>query len=511
MTSSATARYEIHLERELDAYRQEEAELHRRLYLERPDLWVEERLGERLWSMQREIAIAVAENRRTAVASCFDSGKSFIASRLACWWIDVHLTGEAIVVSSAPTWKQVRAILWREMRRAHAAGTFQNGEPRLALPGRMNQTEWFRDNAGQEEIVAFGSKPDDHDENAFQGIHERFVLVILDEAAGISASIFRAAEGLIANEESRILAIGNPDDAATEFAEVCKPGSGWIDFHISAFDTPNFTDEDVSEAIASRLVSRIWVEDQRTKYGEKSPWWIAKVLGEFPETREDGLIPLQLIRDAQKRTLEPTEPSEIGADVGGGIDRNVNAHRRGPVVRIVRRDYETDKMRSCGNLIADLEEADRLTAATVTVGKKTKSGDAKAEPTLAKVDEIGIGKGVADRGKELKKPIVGINVGSRAKDPEHFINLRAEGFWGLRERFYEGDIDLDPEDVDVAAQLSDLRFWRTSSGKIQVESKDQIRARNGGASPDEGDAVMLAFLDPPDRKITSAVFRRRRR
>src|SRR5688572_28358071 len=83
-------------------------------YLTDPVGWVQDRLGEFLWSKQREIATSVVEHRRTAVRSAHDIGKSFIASRLASWWVDIHPPGSAIVISTAPTYQQVHAILWEE-------------------------------------------------------------------------------------------------------------------------------------------------------------------------------------------------------------------------------------------------------------------------------------------------------------------------------------------------------------------------------------------------------------
>lgn len=94
---------------------------------------------------------------------------SHTASLAISWWLDSHPPGSAFVVTTAPTTAQVRAILWRYVRRMHKSG---------GLPGRVNQTEWLID----EELVAFGRKPADQDESAFQGIHERYVLVVYDEA-----------------------------------------------------------------------------------------------------------------------------------------------------------------------------------------------------------------------------------------------------------------------------------------------------------------------------------------
>jgi hypothetical protein len=56
------------------------------------------------------------------------------AARIAAWWLDVHPPGEAFVVSTAPTFSQVRAILWREIGRAHRKGGLPRGWPRSAAP-----------------------------------------------------------------------------------------------------------------------------------------------------------------------------------------------------------------------------------------------------------------------------------------------------------------------------------------------------------------------------------------
>jgi hypothetical protein len=94
-------------------------------------------------------------------------------SRLAAWWLDVHPIGEAFVVTTAPTTAQVEAILWREIGKAHRKGN---------LPGRITlDAKWYM---GQE-LVAYGRKPADYDQAAFQGIYSKYVLVLLDEAVGI--------------------------------------------------------------------------------------------------------------------------------------------------------------------------------------------------------------------------------------------------------------------------------------------------------------------------------------
>lgn len=451
-------------------------------YLHDPVAWVNERLKEFTWSKQNEILRSVAQNKRTAVKSCYNAGKSFIAARIAAWWIEVHKPGEAFVVTSASSWPQVRAILWREIGRIHA---------RHNLIGRVNQTEWhITMPAGNEELVAFGRKPADMDPTAFQGIHAKYVLVIFDEACGVHDSLWGPADSLVSNVGSKFLAIGNPDDPVSQFHEVCKPGSGWNVITISAFDTPNYTDEEVPDEVRALLLGPDYAKEKEKEWGLNSPFYNARVKGEFPEFTTDGLIPLSWIRQAQERNLEESLPIELGVDVGGGGNASTIARRNGPVVRIVHKDTNPDTMATLSSVLEEIRT----------------SGS-----TCAKVDYIGIGHGSVDRAKEMASDqkinretpqlaknagkIVGIEVGRTANDKEQYVNLRAEGYWLLRERFREGNIDLDPRDEDLAAQLSAIRYKR-SGGRIQIESKEEMKKR-GVASPDDADAVMLSFLDAP--------------
>ncbi len=495
-----------------------EAELTRREFLANPVYWNEERLHDFLWSVQKQILEALAVHRRVAVRSCHEVGKSFLAGRIAAWWIDTSpVVGDAFVVTSAPSGHQVRAILWKEIGRAHTRGN---------LRGRLNQTEWLQEtNGGKEEQVAFGRKPDDMNPDAFQGIHARRVLVIFDEANGIRGPLWEAADTLIANDESKMLCIGNPDDPVGEFYEACRPGSGWHVIEIGAFDSPTFTGEPVPTKIAPLLIGRTYVDEKRRKWApnwywvdrngqptdnvaegvrcvppdgvsptDTNPLWQSKILGKFPENSETGgLIPISWVLAAQNRALPAVGPNEMGQDVGGGGDSSCTAHRRGPVVRIKREDHNPDTMQTCGHMLADLKE----------VGA-----------TLTKVDVIGIGRGIVDRAKEVhaeeealcksldkgppKWKVVGINVSGEPQDKTAFINLRAELWWNIRGMFEAGTIDIDSQDEDLAAELCSIRYKRTSSGKIQIESKDEAK-RRGIPSPNRADALMLAFA--PEIKI----------
>lgn len=496
-----------------------------------PHLWGEHRLGEFWWSKQREILDSLRDFRYTAVQSCHDAGKSFIAARAAAKWIDQHPLGEAFVVSTAPTSAQVGAILWREMIKAHKKGD---------LPGRIVSSgypEWKIDGG---EVVGYGRKPADYDQAAFSGIHARYVLVIIDEACGVDKGLFDAVDTLVTNEDARVLAIGNPDDPTTQFANVCKPDSGWNVIRIDGLRTPNFTrervaefrcrdcekvgqnetllarlfreenipftEEEVPEDLRPMLLSPLWVEERLHRWvgratenqslsdmANQSALFVAKVRGLFPDSNTEGVIPLgwveramQRWRDWQDRGSPPLQGRHIiGADIARqGDDETALAVRVGPAIIEIRKHRQADTMESTGFI----------------TGLLNAHTDELSPDTIAVVDAIGIGAGVIDRLREMSKPVYAFTASATAKGLEDrsgefgFANLRAAAWWNMRELLdpsRNSDVMLPDSEV-LKADLTAPR-WRVISGaKIQIESKDDIKKRLG-RSTDEGDAVVQAY------------------
>lgn len=444
-------------------------------YTSDPVAWVEDRLGGFLWSGQRVIAQSVNDHRYTAVHSAHDLGKSRMAATLACWWLDTHPVGEAFVVSTAPTWAQVRAVLWREIGKvrneAAASGEPLPGETTLACEWRIG-----------EELVGYGRKPADHDQAAFQGIHARYALIILDEAGGIPKSLWDAADSLATNEDARVLAIGNPDDPSSHFERVCRPGSGWNVIHLDGLDSPNFTDEPVPDWLRPLLLSPTWVEERKNRWGEKSPLYVSKVRGRFPEVGDDVLIPPSLIRAAQQRELAGLAPGRYGVDIARfGKDDTVAVRNRGGVCRVVYTRNGLDTMAVADDLAAMLAPH--------------KGG------VPAIIDTIGLGAGVYDRLAQQKYPVIPFVASEKpqtggAPGEPRFGNRRAEMWWAVREAFIAGEVDLDPDDDDLAAEVGSLKYRVDGRGIIWMESKEDWVKRMGGevTSPDRADALMQSFV-----------------
>jgi hypothetical protein len=445
-------------------------------YLWDPVTWGRHKMNHYYWSKQIEIMESVANNRFTAVKSCHGPGKTHTASDIVSWWLDpdTHALGSAFAITTAPSWSQVEAILWRYIRRNHH---------KAKLPGRITrECQWLLGEAGtkrldeSEEIIGMGRKPQDYDEDTFQGIHAAYLLAVLDEANGIPELLWDSVLALATNKNARVLAIGNPDDPNSRFAKVCKPGSGWNVIKISAWDVLRAIEEEgIPEEVAEQLTSWEYIETARKEWGEGSPRWQSKVEGEFPDVSDEYLISPALIEKCQQLDLPGLVHGRYGADIARyGQDKSVLYHNRGGVIRLVAEWAKEDTMSSSGRIA------------------RTLRSHGNHRPP-ANIDVIGLGAGVYDRLREQRLNVAPYQGSSRALNPAKFKNRRAETWWTFREMMEEGLIDLDPADDTLAAQLGSVKWGTDSAGRIYIETKEDMMDR-GLPSPNHADAAIMSTV-----------------
>lgn len=428
---------------------------------------------------------------------CGDNGipthNSMIASVLACWWIATRPLGEAIVVSTAPTYAQVNKILWEEIRKHHATAKLRGH----AMPGYVTQGDEWKSDTGQ--ILGFGRKPATGDRHGFHGIHRRFVLVVLDEACGIPEEIWTGVEAITTTDGCRILAIGNPDDRNTEFGNNFLREDTKQDWHrisIPASSTPNFTGEPVPKLLNEVLVSQAWCEERLRAWGEKDPRYIAKVLAEFPDVSKSSLFPPSVVSLAfdEDNTQPIGSVVKLGVDVARfGTDRNVVVSYAGNCAVIEDTWTGTDTVSSAHKVIHIAEEVKtRLKSPWVEI----------------RVDAVGLGAGVVDtlnaRAVLEKKPWFSVYEMHGSASPPADVggsvhgygNARAYWYDQLRQSMRNGRVQIGHKaDMDLhREQLKDdlaVIFYSFRQGRLFIMSKEDMRKLHG-KSPDFSDALTYA-------------------
>lgn len=396
--------------------------------------------------------------------------------------------------NTAPSFAQVNKILWEEIRRHHSKS--KNGKNPMI--GRVTQGDEWKTDDGQ--ILAFGRKPPtgDQGKHAFQGIHRRYVLVILDEACGVPEELWTGAEAITTNDGCRILAIGNPDDRRTEFGEAfMNPASAqdWNRISVPARVTPNFTGEKVPALLNEVLVSKAWCAERLRAWGKDDPRYISKVLAEFPEQSKSSLFPPALIASASEDV--PSQPQggvlRLGVDVARfGTDQNVVASYLGTTVKIEQTWTGTDTVSSAYMV---MEIAERIRE------------EKKCAWVEIRVDAVGLGAGVVDtlnaRAALLKDPWFSVYEMNGSASPPVDVGGSVHGYGNARAYWYD-QLRLSMRNrrvklVDDERVKDDLSmiFYKIKSGKLYIISKEEMR-KEYGLSPDFADAVAYATAPVPD-------------
>ena len=239
-------------------------------------------LGVQLWSKQEEVLSALLEHRRVAVKSGNGLGKGFSAAVALLWFLHAHQDA-AIVLSTAPTFRQVRHILWRQVHRLYRPAS-------EILGGKMLDTRWEISS----DRYAMGLSAENADQ--FQGFHSPNMFIVVDEAEGVSDEIYEAIEAVMTSASPLLLLIGNPTTVSGAFRRAFHEERRlYQTVTISALDSPNVQ---TGQVVVPGLTTARWVEERREVWGEDNPIYRARVLGEFPKQAEDTLISLTDIEAA---------------------------------------------------------------------------------------------------------------------------------------------------------------------------------------------------------------------
>lgn len=393
---------------------------------------------------------------KVAARTSNGAGKTTILIPTAALWFMTLFPRAKVVITSGVD-RQVREQLFPALRSV---------QRRL---GGWNFHDASIDAPNGSKCVGFSTREGGHFEgwhgnkDAFYDLiqHDGPLMIVVDEAKSVEPQIFDAIERCT---YQRLLLASSCGAAQGTFHEAFTKNARFFKGHrIWAGDCPHADHGKNLELIQRR--------------GLNDPLVQSKVFAEFMGSEVGAVIRLEWL----PRCRENVKRFEDGArryfcDFAAGGDENVLAEVRGNRARIVAAWREADTMRGCGEFIR-LFRSLGLTQQDV--------GD------CVRGDNGGGGHVMIDRMHELGWPVQRDNAGEQADNPENYFNRSAETWVEGAKAIERGEIIL-PDDDTLAAQLVSRRALPRSDGRLQLESKEQMRKRGVG-SPDRADAVLGAM------------------
>ena len=397
-----------------------------------PDAWQARVLG------------ALGRGENVSIRSAHGVGKSALLSWCVLWALCCFPHSK--VPCTAPTEHQLWDVLWAEigrwLKRSEFARFLQWTQTRVCVRGY--EESWYA-------VARTARAPEN-----LAGFHAPKLLYVVDEASGIKDELMEVVEGALTTGGAQAILAGNPTRPDGYFHDThTRWRDMWATFKVSSLESPRV------DARYARQMARRW--------GEDSNVYRVRVLGEFPTENDDSFMKLSDVEAAVARhgELAAGEPVELGVDVARfGDDETVFALRGGDKVLAIERKKGWDTMRTAGRALQIAKER---------------------SVSLVRVDDTGVGGGVSDRLREMGLNVVRVNFG--ASGDADYLNQAGVLWGGLREKM--GVIGL-PDDDELVAQLTCRKWSVTSSGKILLEKKGDLKKR-GLPSPDIADAVALAF------------------
>lgn len=445
----------------------------------RPGTPLERYEGPRRWQREdlSEIAEHIAANKervarglpplmfRKAMVAGRGPGKSTIGAWLDWWFLSTRIGGTSIV--TANTEIQLKTRTWAEVGKWHTLAINGHWFERSALS--VKPAPWFgaavRDQLKIDTGYYYAQAQLWSEENpdAFAGAHNPLGMMLrMDEASGIPASIWKVCEGMFTEPEAHrfwLVWSNGRRNTGTFYDLFHGPQRDrWRRRHLDSR-----TVEGVDRAVLDEIVAT---------YGEDSDEARVEVKGEFPRQGENQFIGRDVIEAAVARELAPDEGAALvmGVDPARGGDKTVIRFRRGrdarsiPPVKLRSRD-DMETANECARLI-ELHGPDAVCI------------------------DAGNGTGVIDRLRELKYRVHEVWFGASKGVARPWANRRTELWALMRDWLKGGCIDADR---DLVNDLAAPNLEHTGVSDLPIlESKDSMRNR-GVASPDDGDALACTF------------------
>jgi len=473
-----------------------------------------------------QIARTIQANNFTAIKACHGIGKTFTMGRIVPWFLTTHRN--SIVLTTAPTYRQVNDLLWNEIRQAHRksfyplGGTITDGAPRWTI-----SEKWYALGFSYDRKNSSSSKEGENTNSSGQGYHAEDMLIVIDEATGVDDFVFDQIAAMATSGNVRIVAIGNPTSKRSKFYSLFD-NRAWANLSLSCFDSPNLkannftTVDDLRRELDALLrlsqdemLHRIrsykkprpalttaqWVMTMALpdQWGIDSAPFQSRVLSIWPEVEEDVLMPESIVREATERREERPLASIpymrlVGVDCARkGRDKTVITVIEDWTVVLRVELSQKDSVEVGGRIVDILSQRNRATIERVLI------------------DATGVGAGVFDhvahaqRSGNVPRSIELYEMHNGAspveeRDPEkkreqdrmRYANKKAKMFDLLAKDLASNLCLMHSHEVWVR-ELPTIIFGYNTKGQMVIQSKDEAKADNPHiGSPDNAESLAYA-------------------
>lgn len=424
------------------------------------------------------------------IRSMHGPGKTFGLALLAHWFGFCFYSRN---FATAPKLAQLKTRLWPEFRkiRRRAVSEYQK-----FMDVKSAQIRWYSSRYDQD-----GGYDPDHsltpetasDPENLAGRHDSYMLILVDEASGVSEDLWPVVEGAASTGIFVLLVIvSNPTKNVGTFADSHKKGrvaKDWYRMHISISKT--------------RRVSRDWIRKMETKYGKGSPVVQVRCYGEFADEDENQLLSLTWLHEAKDREFKedgslPKLRISIDVSDGGEDFTVITACRRYDSVDHYLRQSK-HSFPSAKAIVMAANEAEKL---FLHLGGRKETDDFV-------VDSLGVGAGVAGILIERGYQVVRYVGGGASDNNKLYRNRRVQSFIVGRDELRSGKVVFDPgmfddeEDWDeFCAQMCMIRIKPGSDKVEDLETKKELKAREN-ISPDRADSwAMMHATQAPEMPMS---------
>lgn len=517
------------------------------VYYDDPVGFARDILGIEPWGRQREILEAAAKHDRVLVRSGHKVGKSLAAVILALWFVATRRRARVLI--TAPTFEQIKHIIWRELDIYYPrVGRIMEGPPHLPLDPRTGVAF-----SGNRQIFGRAART----KEGAAGVSGAEMLFIVDEASGFPDEQYEALKGNAAGGV-KIVAFSNPTKASGWFFEGFRNGL-WHCIHVSSEESPNVVAALARERAAQRdpnapmaprgdqvehedeipgVAGWPWVLEMRRECGvnyRTHPIYQVRVLGEFPSAGPNAIMSLDGVTAARKRwddhvrrNLEASRAIDHG--IWGALELGIDPARFGDddCVIFPRRGRFLYEPRVLSGRVLGAQIAE----AAVQCVRELRRARMDDGPVVVKIDPLGragVEAAAAIRAHEAHKNgelvLVEVDVNRAADNEEAYSDLRTQ-LWFAGAQWIGDGLDEDGNPIPLDAQgpmlppcpqltkeLLTSTYGFDARGRQLAASKDAMRAILK-CSPDHADAFNLAVYRAPHGRtevLTGSDLERRRR